>query len=141
MKKIIILLLMCFGFTLVSFSQNAITQNSIITKGGTSADTVKKNTHKYYSLTATPYVKTVAYQVGITRTSGAYSKGYATLQKSYDNVKWYPIDSIAFAGSGTSIKVQKNKVDINTFYYRIDVYGIDSTQKNTVKLIILNELK
>ena len=66
---------------------------------------------------------------------------YATLQKSYDKTKWYPVDSVLIYGSGTSLKFKKDITAVNSFYYRLDVYGIDSTQKNKTELIILNQIQ
>ena len=117
MKKAILFLFLILGITSVSISQTYST-NCIVKIGGTNSDTVNKNTHQYYNLTATPFVKNVAYQVSSTRTSGNYTKMYATLQKSYDKTKWYPVDSVLIYGSGTSLKFKKDITAVNSFYYR-----------------------
>ena len=137
MKKLLLLLFVTIS--LGAFSQNVITQNSIIKRGGTVSDTIKKDTHEYFYLTATPYVKKVAFQFQTTRLTGNYTKAYAVLEKSYDNIKYYPIDSILISSSSVSYKTKLDIKDVNTFYYRINCYGIDSIQKNKVNLIILNE--
>lgn len=140
MKKIFgIIALLAFIFTSVNAQVN-LTKSAAYNFAGTAADTIKKDTYKYYTYTASPLVKQVTIQATSTRLTGNYTKAYVVIEKSFDGVKYFGVDSVLLAGTGATIK---GKIDIKSVYanqIRIKAYGIDSTQKNKVKIYTLNDL-
>jgi hypothetical protein len=140
MKKIIAIITL-LAFSLIGFSQVQLTNNASYNFAGTAADTIKKDTYKYYKYTATPYVKQISLQATATRSTGNYTKAYVVIEKSFDGVKYFGVDSVLLAGTGAIIK---GKIDIKSVYanqIRIKAYGIDSTQKSVIKVFTINDLK
>ena len=143
MKKFKILLIVAFTSLIASMgvmAQELVKQNGYMYTGGTPADTVIKNSIKYYPY-FNKFVYGVSFNVKATRQSGNYTKVRYVLQKSFDYSKWYAVDSVAIGSATTPYTTILEFKAVYAPYYRVKAYAYDSVQKIKSEFVILTEIK
>lgn len=136
MKNIILILLIaCIGLGVQaqSTTRSTVTAPVAFTVFGNASDTIKKGSvtsvYDIYTIPVSPFAKSAMFEVKAVRTAGTYTKARFVLQKSAAGNYWENVDSVSFAGTGTT---QINRIALKTDVYRpllrIKAYGYDSTQ-------------
>lgn len=128
MKKILLLFVALIAFVATSFSQNVISKNSIVVRGGSAIDTAQKNQAVSQIFIGSPFIQDFAFEAKTTKKSGTYQKARVFIEKSYDKATWYTVDTLAIASSSTTVNSNVDIQAINAPYVRLRLLPYDSTQ-------------